>query len=195
MAVASPYNKPTAIALVFMGLFATGWNETLAISTITVALADQKEIGSAGGVAGGIRMGISAILSAVYTTILTSRLSTTIPAQMPPALINAGLPTSSVAEFITAFTTGDTTALAGIQGVTNAIIAAGSAAYKEASSNAYRTVFLSTIAINGIGIILTFFVPDPDLNGAAMRDVSAPLHGHGVESSQKEKNLSDEEIA
>lgn len=170
-------------------------NETLAIATITVSLKDQNEIGSAGGVAGGMRMGISAVLSAVYTTILSSRLSETIPAQMPPALVNAGLPPSSVAEFITAFTTGDTKALKAVKGVTSAVIAAGSVAYKEASSDAYRTVFLATIAINGIGIILTFFVPDPDLDAPEMTDVSAPLHGRGVVLPEKGKNLSDEDMA
>ncbi len=170
-------------------------NETLAIATITVTLKDQKDIGSAGGVAGGMRMGISAILSAVYTAILSTRLAETIPAQMPPALVNAGLPASSVADFITAFTSGSTTALKGVNGITGAIIAAGATAYKEASSDAYRTVFLSTIAINGLGIILTFFVPDPDLNTPAMSDVSAPLHGKGMGPSLEEKKLGDSEMA
>lgn len=195
MAVATPYNKATAIALVFIGLFATGWNETLAIATITVSLKDQNEIGSAGGVAGGMRMGISAVLSAMYTTILTSRLGETIPAQMPPALVSAGLPTSSIADFIAAFTAGDTTALEAVNGVTNAIIAAGTVAYKKASSDAFRTVFLSTIAVNGIGIILTFFVPNPDLDAPEMTDVSAPLHGRGVDLPEKGKNMSEEDMA
>jgi hypothetical protein len=170
-------------------------NETLAISTITVALKDQQDIGSAGGVAGGMRMGISAILSAVYTAILTSRLGETIPKQMPPALVSAGLPASSVADFITAFTSGDTSALEAVKGVSTAIIAAGTTAYKEASSDAYRTVFLSTIAINGIGVILTFFVPDPDLKAPEMTDVSAPLHGKGIAVNEKEAKLSDSEMA
>jgi hypothetical protein len=181
--------------MVFMGLFATGWNETLAIATITISLDNQQDIGSAGGVAGGMRMGISAILSAVYTTILTSRLSETIPAQVPPALVNAGLPASSVADFLTAFTSGSATALEAVQGVTTAIIEAGTIAYKEASSDAYRTVFLSTIAINGIGVILTFFVPDPDLNAPEMTDVSAPLHGKAGVTVEKEKQLEDGETA
>ncbi|KAK5169361.1 uncharacterized protein LTR77_005336 [Saxophila tyrrhenica] len=194
VAVTTPYNKATTSTLVALGLFATGWNEVLAIATITVALKDQKNIGSAGGVAGGIRMGISAILSAVYTAILGSRLAQTIPNQVPAALVEAGLPTGSVADWIAAYTSGSSTALGGVQGVSDAIIAAGTAAYKEASSDAYRTVFLSTIAINGIGVILTFFVPDPDLDSQEMRDVSAPLHGKGMEAAQ-EKTLSDDEMA
>ena len=192
VAVANPNNKATAIALVFIGVFFTGWNECIAITTITVALKDQNDIGAAGGVAGGIRMGISAILSAVYTTILNSRLEETIPTQMPPALVSAGLPASSVTDFITALTSGSATALASVEGITPGIIAAGEMAYKVASSDAYRTVFLSTIAINGIGIVLTFFVPNPDLEGAEMRDVTSPLHGSALKDVGKEKEMEDE---
>ena len=105
------------------------------------------DIGSAGGVAGGMRMGISAVLSAVYTAILSSRLTETIPNQVPAALIQAGLPASSVADFLTALTSGSAQAMEAIRGISPSIIAAGTAAYKEASSDAYRTVFLSTIAI------------------------------------------------
>ncbi len=140
VAVATPYNKATASILVFLGLFATGWNETLAIATITVSLKNQQDIGSAGGVAGGMRMGISAILSAVYSAILSSRLAETIPRQVPAALVDAGLPKTSVEGFIAALTSG--VGMDSVKGVTSAIIAAGSAAYKEASSDAYRTVFL-----------------------------------------------------
>lgn len=77
----------------------------------------------------------------------------------------------------------------GIKGISSSIISTGAAAYKEASSDAYRTVFLSTIAINGVGIILTFFVPNPDLDAAEMTDVSAPLHG--AAKSDKEKELEE----
>jgi hypothetical protein len=34
VAVATPYNKATACVLVALGLFATGWNECIAIATI-----------------------------------------------------------------------------------------------------------------------------------------------------------------
>ena len=137
-----------------------------------------------------MRMGISAVLSAVYSAILSTRLSETIPNQVPSALVNAGLPSSSVADFLTALTSGSATALQTIKGISPSIIAAGTAAYKEASSDAYRTVFLSTIAINGIGIILTFFVPNPDLDAPEMTDVSAPIHKAAVKSD-KEKEIEE----
>lgn len=137
-------------------------------------------------------MGISAVLSAVYSAILSTRLSETIPNQVPSALVNAGLPASSVADFLTALTSGSATALEAVKGISPSIIAAGSAAYKVASSDGYRTVFLSTIAINGIGIILTFFVPNPDLDAPEMNNVSAPIHkAAAAVKSDKEKEIEE----
>ncbi len=52
----------------------------------------------------------------------------------------------------------------------------------------------STIAINGIGVILTFFVPSPDLDSAEMRDVSAPLHGKGMPMKEMDAKLDDSNI-
>jgi hypothetical protein len=110
----------------------------------------------------------------IYTTILTNRLTATIPAQVPPALVNAGLPASSVAGFLTAFTTANATALQAVSGISPAIIAVGTRAYKFASMDAYRTVFYSTIAFSGIGMIMTLFLPSID--HLMTSEVSTALH-------------------
>jgi hypothetical protein len=49
---------------------------------------------------------------------------------------------------------------ADIPGVTPEIIAAGVAANAIAYNQAYRTVWLSTIAFSGLGVILAFFAPN-----------------------------------
>jgi hypothetical protein len=46
---------------------------------------------------------------------------------------------------------------AGVDGVTDSILAVGIRAYKVANAEAYRTVYLSTIAFTGLAIALTFF--------------------------------------
>lgn len=45
-------------------------------------------------------------------------------------------------------------------GITAKIIGAGAQAYKVAYSEAFKTVFLATIAFTGLGIILAVFVPN-----------------------------------
>ncbi len=138
-----------------------------------IVIDDQKDIGTAVGLAGCIRNTISTVGTAIYTVILSNRLATTIPAEVPPALIGAGLPSSAVADFLTAYSTG-AAALQAVPGINATILAAGTAAYKQASADAYRTVFLSTIAFSGVAIIFAFFTAD----GSKMmtHDVATTLH-------------------
>jgi hypothetical protein len=150
------------IALIYMGCFFIGWNETVCLANSTILVKDQKMIGCAGGVAGSMRAFICAILIAIYTTILTNRLTTTIPEQVPPAVIAAGLPADSVAKFLGAFSIGTPEAFAAVPGITPAILAVGTRAYKVANADAFRTVYLSTIAFSGLAVILTFFAPNVD---------------------------------
>lgn len=83
----------------------------------------------------------------------------TVPAVVTPAVEQAGLPASSVASFIAGFTSGS---FADVPGVTDKIIAVGTAAYKVANADAYRTVFLTTIAFTGIAVIISLFSPNVD---------------------------------
>jgi hypothetical protein len=98
----------------------------------------------------------------VFTTVLANRLAQTIPEKVPPAVIAAGLPESSVAAFIAAFQAGSQSAFDAVAGITPQIQAIGTRAYQEANSQAFSTVFLTTIAFSGIGIILTVFTPNID---------------------------------
>lgn len=138
-----------------------------------IVIDDQNDIGTAVGLAGCIRNTISTIGTAVYTVILSNRLAQTIPAEVPPALISAGLPESSVSLFLKAYASGSA-ALADVPGINATIIQIGTMAYKQASADAYRTVFLSTIAFSGVAIIFAFFTADGTKR--MTRDVAATLH-------------------
>lgn len=125
----------------------------------TIVIDDQREIGTATGAGGSARSTISTICSTVYTVVLSNRLAETIPAQVPPAIISAGLPPSSVTAFISGIATGsfDT-----VPGISPSIIAEGVRAYQEASAAAYKTVFLTTLAFSGIGILVSWWCPNVD---------------------------------
>ena len=161
-AVTNPDSRKTAIALILLGCFWIGWNESLCLANSTICVRDQREIGIAGGLAGSIRAAICAVVVAIYTTTLSNRLGETIPAEVPPAVVEAGLPSSSVADFMTAISAGTSDAFASVPGITDEIIAVGIRAYKVASADAYRTVYLSTIAFSGVAIILTWFAPNTE---------------------------------
>ncbi|KAF2638102.1 siderophore iron transporter [Massarina eburnea CBS 473.64] len=182
-AVSTPDNESTAIALIFMGCFFIGWNESICLTNSTILVKDQNEIGIAGGTAGSVRAAICAVLVAIYVSIQTNRLEETIPRQVPPVLLNAGLPQSGVPLFLQALQLGKE-ALAAVPGVTDQILQTGYRAYQEASADAYRTVYLATIAFSGLSILLTWWAPNTDdlMNGK----VAATLnHERNPESAEK----------
>ncbi|EON67606.1 hypothetical protein W97_06974 [Coniosporium apollinis CBS 100218] len=182
-ATCTPDNKNVQIALIYIGCFFIGWNETICLANATILVHDQREIGVAGGVAGSVRSGICAILTTVYVSILTNRLTETVSTQVPPAIVSAGLPATSVVDFLSAFTVGTAEAFAAVPGVTAEIIAIGTRAYQEANADAYSTVYLSTIAFTGIALILTFFAPNTDelMSGK----IVATLNHEGQVSQEK----------
>lgn len=185
--MSNPDNKSTAIALMFLGCFFIGWNETITLANTTICVEDQREIGIAGGLGASIRAAICAVLVAIYTTILSNRLTQTTASLVPPALVGAGLPADSVSDFLTIISTSGTSAprsvYASVSGITDNIVAVGVRAYKVANSDAYRTVYLSTIAFSGLAIILTFFAPNTE---KYMTDhVAATLNQEGTTSDEE----------
>jgi len=163
MASTNPDTPKTAMALVFMAVTMIGYNEALMLPICTIAIRDQNEIGTAAGIAGSSRSAISTVASTVYTVVLTARLGKTIPSEVPAAVIKAGLPTSSVAGYMTAIAAGGSEkALAAVKGLTPEILAVGTRAYRVAYSDAYRTIFLTSIAFGVLGIICNLFVPNVD---------------------------------
>ena len=179
--------KIRACVFVALGTFFFGWTESLAITMTTMSVKNQQELGTAGGAGGSIRFVIISVCGAVYGSTLSNRLSFNIAADVPPAAINAGLPKSSVSDFITALTTGS---FDGVRGVTPEIIAAGIAAFKLANTHAFRTVFLSTIAFTALAVLSAFFLPNTtDL----MPDqIAVTLHtGNTVEKSVTGKDVEE----
>jgi Fungal trichothecene efflux pump (TRI12) len=162
MASCTPDTETRAIVLLLLGCIFVGFVECITATLSSICLDDQREIGTALGLGGSARSFVSTLGSTVYTVILSNRLQQTISEQVPSALINAGLPSNSTAAFLVAYTNGTQAAFDAVQGLTPRILEVGTRAYKMANSDAYQTVFLSTIAFSGVGFLLTFFVPDFD---------------------------------
>jgi len=151
-----------------------GWLEVVSLAITSISIQDQAEIGTAVGIAGSIRSVISTVASAVYTVILTNRLAKTIPEEVPPKLIAAGLPSTSVASFLSAVSVGTPAAFSKVPGLTGAIEATGITAYKVASSHAYQTVFYSTLAFSLIAILMAAL--SPNVEDQMTDTVVATLH-------------------
>lgn len=70
--------------------------------------------------------------------------------------MSAGLPETSVADFITALTSDNETALGLVPGATSRIIGAGAGALKDTYATAFRNVWVSAVGFVGLAAIGTF---------------------------------------
>ena len=170
----TPDNEVTICVLVTIGCGFLAYVDVVGLAMAGMVIKDQNEIGAAIGMTATVRTGISTVGTAIYTTVLSNRLTNNISSLVPAALIKAGLPNSSVAAWLKAFAAGSPTALGSVKGNNPAITAAGQHAYQVAQSQAYRTVFLSTIAFSGIAVILSFFTPSAD--AVMTSNVATTLH-------------------
>ncbi|KAF2120376.1 fungal trichothecene efflux pump [Lophiotrema nucula] len=141
IAAATPDTKSLATGLIIVSCFFIGWNESVCLSNSGIELLDQREIGTAIGA------------SAPQSTSPSS------PIEVPDALLEAGLPASSVPAFLAGLTT---SSFDGIAGLNDGILAVGMRAYRFANAHAYSTVFYTTIAFTGVALILSFFSPNVD---------------------------------
>jgi hypothetical protein len=108
--------------------------------------------------------------------VLTIRTTKTLSTEVPAALIKAGLPASSVADYMTAIAGGGLPkALAAVKGLTPAIEAVGARAYQVAYADAYRTIFLTSLGFGGLAMIIACFVPN--IENLMVDAVAATLHG------------------
>ena len=126
-----------------------------------------------------------AVFSAIYAAAFNSRLTNYLPKYVAKAALAAGLPASSLPEFIEALSTGDTQALANITGVTPSVIAQGARALQQAFADSLRIVFIIAVPFGAVAAIGCWFLGD--VRNTMNYHVDAPveeLHvkpdGHGA---------------
>ncbi|OAG10688.1 MFS general substrate transporter [Paraphaeosphaeria sporulosa] len=162
-ALCKPDTPGMAIAFMMLATTFVGWNEALVLPICTIVIPDQAEIGTAAGVAGSSRSAISTVASTIYSVVLATRTATELGRQVPAAVIRAGLPADSVSAYMAAIAAGaPESLLSKVQGLTPNVIAAGTEAYRYAYTDAYKTIFLVSLAFGGLAIIASFFIPDVD---------------------------------
>ncbi|KAF2650884.1 MFS general substrate transporter [Lophiostoma macrostomum CBS 122681] len=162
-ALCTPETPKMAMAFIMIATTFIGWNEALVLPICTIAIRDQEEIGTAAGIAGSSRSTISTVASTVYSIVLGVRVKSTLTTQIPAAMVAAGLPASSIADYMTAIAAGGTKKLLDtVPGLTPEILADGANAYRHAYADAYKTIFLVSLAFGGLGILVSFFIPDID---------------------------------
>ncbi|OAP57920.1 hypothetical protein AYL99_08658 [Fonsecaea erecta] len=161
-AAVNPFNMTMTASLACTGGFALGIMEGVALTATTYPLRTQEEIGSAGGLTGTLRLFVSTIATCIYNTTLVNRLNSTIPENVGRAATSAGLPVSSLPLLISNLRAGHGFNSTSVPGINDSIEAAAKLAFRMAYSDAYRTMFLVSLAFTGPGVILCWFVAQHD---------------------------------
>lgn len=125
-------------------------------------------------------------------TILTNRLTTTLPANVAPAALKAGLPTADLPALFAAIAAGTPTAMEAVPGINPSVIAAVGDAIKVAYSQAFKTVYLTSIAFGGLAVIAALFITSIDglLTDFVARKIRGveTTHAETVDSQEEKKS-------
>ncbi|KEF52257.1 uncharacterized protein A1O9_11497 [Exophiala aquamarina CBS 119918] len=148
-------------SLGLVALAGVGFGGPLVLVVAGVQLsAPHKLLATATAITTSARAVSIAIFTPIFSAALNQGLTTQIPKQVGEAAVKAGLPSSSLPAFITALSSGDTSGLGKISGVTSSIIAVGAAALKQAYADSLRVIYYIALPFGILACILCLFVGD-----------------------------------
>lgn len=110
-------------------------------------------MGTPNGIFGSIRSAGGVLATTIYLTILLNEVASNTESMVVPAVLQAGLPKTSLLQFLTALSSGSATAIEAVPGVTPEIVSVGSQELVAAYVGAIKLVFLASIAFGGCAII------------------------------------------
>ncbi|KAH8696067.1 major facilitator superfamily domain-containing protein [Talaromyces proteolyticus] len=148
-----------AMALVFLGIigFGSGGPSMLPVVLVSYSVPEFL-LGTASTVMTSTRALGGIIGITIFTAIYSNALSTKLPTAVAEAAIEAGLPNSSLAEFLPAFLEKDANLLTSISGVTTQVLVACTNAAKSASAVSFQNVWFVNMAFGLLAAILSMFL-------------------------------------
>ena len=159
---ANPLNLNLTLGLLITGDLLIGMADGIGLPMTTFPIRSQDELGTAGGLSGSIRLTGSSVAVAMYSTILSNRLSKTVPAVVTPAVLGAGLPEDSIPALLINLANNTALSNSKVPGINKDILVVAQQAFKLANSQAYSTVFLSTLGFGGLAMIICWFTGGVD---------------------------------
>ncbi|KAK4499760.1 hypothetical protein PRZ48_007946 [Zasmidium cellare] len=158
----STENEAAGSACATLAGICVGVLEVMVSTTVTIVLDDQSEMGTGAGVFGSLRGAGGVLATAIYSTIFMNRLADNIKDNVAPALVQAGLPVTSVEPFLTAVQSMSQAAIEKVPGVSPSIVQVGIATLTQAYAQAFKITWLATISFGGCSIIAACLSRDID---------------------------------
>lgn len=100
------------------------------------------------------------VFTAVFGAAVSSQIGIKIPQYVAAAVLGAGLPISSVDEFMLAFVAKDAQAMGKLEGVTPQVVEAAARALKHAFADSIRVVYFITIPFGVLACGACLFLGD-----------------------------------
>jgi Fungal trichothecene efflux pump (TRI12) len=175
-------------ALIFAGLAGFGFGAPLILIITGVQLSTPHAlIATATAVTTSSRAVAATVFTAIYAAALNARLDINIPGHVAKAALRAGLPPSSLPNFIKALAGHDDAALAKVPGVNPQIIGVGVVALKQAFADSLRVVYIIAAPFGALACVMCLFLGDMKRTmdyrvDAPVEDLHArthPQHRHG----------------
>lgn len=175
LAALTPERVKMGIAFTIIGPFFVGFIELASLS-LAPLFCKASDIGLASGLLSSIRSAGSSVSVATYNAILTNRLATTLVANINSIAADAGIPDDKIPAIVAAIKTGT---IAKVPGLTPEMQAAVTQVVPTAYSQAFKTVYLASLAFGGIAIISSLF--SKDVQEHLTDKVERKLHGRQKE--------------
>lgn len=148
-------------ACIFAGLAGLGFGAPLILIITGIQLATpHAHIATGTALAVTNRAVAATVFTAIFSAASSERLKSNIISYVSKAALSAGLPLSSVQDFVQAIVGNDEAALAKVQGATGPVIAAGIAGLKQAFADSFRIVFIIAAPFGALACLLCFFLDD-----------------------------------
>ncbi|KAH7251471.1 fungal trichothecene efflux pump [Fusarium tricinctum] len=158
-----PHNKTGWMILPMFGQSCFTWLTVLSYVSSGL-LVPQEELGVSAGLMGTFRSAGGSLGNAMFSTIVTSIINRDLAKNIAGAAMGQGYSAKDLESLIPAViknAVGVPFALANVPGVTEPVLQATSAAFKNTYAKAFRTVFLSTIPLGVVAMIAAAFIRDP----------------------------------
>jgi len=159
LAAVTPATPSLGIGLSFLGGLGVGGIIVPAAVILTIICPDEV-IATVTAITLSIRLIGGSIGYAIYFNVLQNKLTAILPATVGIAAIKAGLPPSELTAFVTDLVAKNATAIAGLKGVTPAVLQAAEAAVNASYVQGFKLIYLVSIAFGGAAIIASLFLGD-----------------------------------
>ena len=174
LAALTPERKAMGIAFTIVGPFFVGFIELASLS-LAPLFCKSSDIGLASGLLSSIRSAGSSVSVAIYVAILNNRLATTLTQNIEAVAPGAGIPIDKIPAIVKAVIAGS---LAKMSGLNSTMLNAVTGIVPTAYSQAFKTVYLASLAFGGIAIVMSLF--SKDVQKHLTDKVERKMHGRRV---------------